>query len=217
MPSLIGWDRNNLKLSFGYFMIKRFTLFLLELKASVLSICYGFALPVKYRSSWLLRGRPLIIKRRKSKITIGERFTACSQIKYNSLGVFQRVLIRTCTHEAVIQIGNNVGMSGCTVSAHRSVIIGNYVLIGSGALITDSDAHALEAIERRCGKGGQSKPVMIHDDVFIGARAIVLKGVTIGQGAIVGAGSVVVKDVPPFTVVAGNPARIVNTLKETIK
>lgn len=195
-------------------MIKRFALFLLKFRVQILSACYGFALPVKYRSSWLLRGRPLIIKRRKSQIFIGDRWTACSQMKYNSLGVFQRVLIRTCTHEAVIQIGNNVGMSGCTVSAHRSITIGNHVLIGSGALITDSDAHALDVAERRCGKGGQSKPVMIYDDAFIGARAIVLKGVTIGQGAIVGAGSVVVKDVPPFTVVAGNPARIIKTLRK---
>jgi acetyltransferase-like isoleucine patch superfamily enzyme len=55
-------------------------------------------------------------------------------------------------------------------------------------------------------------PVFIHDDVWVGAMSIVLKGITIGEGSIVGAGSVVTKDVPPWTIVAGNPAKIIREI-----
>lgn len=193
-------------------MLRRFAIAILKIKTKVLSYAYGFALPVHYRWSWLLRGRPLIIARRGSSISIGEKFTACSNPRFNSIGVIQRVFIRACTQGASIKVGDNVGMSGCTVSAHESVVIGNHVLIGSGALITDSDAHSLDMEERRLGISGESKPVVIEDDVFIGARAIVLKGVTIGKGAVIGAGAVVSVDVPPFSVVVGNPARVVRRL-----
>ena len=158
----------------------------------------------------------MIIRRKGSVIEIGERFTACSQAKYNSLGVFQRVFIRTCERNSSIVIGNDVGMSGCVISAHTSVKIGDHVLIGSGALITDSDAHSLDWSKRRAGVGGTSASVIIEDDVFIGARAIILKGVTIGRGAIVGAGAVVSRDAPPFSVLAGNPARVVKMLRHGV-
>ena len=123
--------------------------------------------------------------------------------------MFQPAIIRTVRAGATISIGDDVGISGATVSASKSIAIGNGVLIGSGSLITDSDAHALNPEDRRKGKDGVAKPIIIGNDVFIGARAIILKGVTIGEGAVVGAGAVVAHDVPPRTIVAGNPARIV--------
>jgi acetyltransferase-like isoleucine patch superfamily enzyme len=58
---------------------------------------------------------------------------------------------------------------------------------------------------------GQSKPIILEDDVWLGARVIVLKGVTIGQGAVIGAGSVVTRDIPPHSVAVGQPARVVKT------
>lgn len=198
-------------------MLMRIVKFLLKIKAKSLSFVYGVALPVKCRGSWLLRGRPLIIKRRHSTIIIGERWTACSLPKYNSIGVIQRVLVRTCEHDAVIRIGDDVGMSGCTISAHKSITIGNHVLIGSGVLITDSDAHSRDIKARRMGVGGDSRPVVIEDDVFVGARAIILKGVKLGRGAIVGAGAVVSKNVPEYCIVAGNPAKVVGKIKEELK
>lgn len=195
-------------------MVKRIVIGLLAFRAKALSFLYGFALPVSYRRSWLLRGRPLVVKHRQSAISIGERFTACSKSMFNSIGVFQRVFIRTCASGARIVIGDDVGMSGSSISAHRSVSIGNHVLIGSGVLITDSDAHPLDADKRRLGGNGAVAPVVIEDDAFIGARAIILKGVTVGRGAIVGAGSVVVRNVPPYSVVAGNPAVVVRQLAD---
>jgi acetyltransferase-like isoleucine patch superfamily enzyme len=87
-------------------------------------------------------------------------------------------------------------------------------LLGADARILDNDIHPLAATGRRYANNNISTaPIIIGDDVFIAAGAIILKGVTIGTGAIVGAGSVVTKDVPAYTIVAGNPAKIVGNTK----
>lgn len=169
---------------------------------------------MKINEGWRFRGRPFIrVGGKESKIVIGKRFTACSKILYNSLGVFQRVIIRTVRPGARIVIGDDVGVSGATISAAQSIMIGNRVLIGSGALITDSDAHAIDPEDRAAGRGPVIKPVVIEDDVFIGARAIVLKGVTIGRGSVIGAGAVVTRNVPAYSVAAGNPCRVLRSLR----
>ena len=62
-----------------------------------------------------------------------------------------------------------------------------------------------------------SKPIIIHSNVWIGMNCIILKGVTIGQGAIVAAGSVITKDVPPWTIVGGNPARAIKEISPELK
>ena len=165
---------------------------------------------LRWSADWRLYGLPLIsVKGRGSSIVIGRQWVACSDPKHNALGVSQRVILKTVGHGAMIVIGDDVGMSGCTITAGTSVTIGNHVLLGSGCLITDSDLHPVDPEERRAGYGGTSRPIVIEDDVFIGARAIILKGVTIGKGSVVGAGAVVAKSVPPYSVVVGNPANVV--------
>lgn len=144
-----------------------------------------------------------------SSIVIGRRFAAVSEISRNSFGIIQRVVIRTVGERAHIEIGDDVGVSGCTISAKVSIRIGDRVLIGSGAVITDQDAHPVDPVARRAEAACKTAPVVIEDDVFIGARAIILKGVTIGRGSTIGAGSVVTKSIPPYSVAVGNPARII--------
>lgn len=142
-------------------------------------------------------------------------FFAISRMKDNPIEVPHCVIIRTVASDAKIVIGDDVGLSGCVVCATKSICIGNRVKIGSGALIVDSDLHSLaqdvrlRLQEEQNGSKGKCCPIVIGDDVFIGARAIVLKGVNIGRGAIVGAWAVVVKNVPDGATVVGNPARIV--------
>lgn len=166
------------------------------------------AFGMKGAKGWNFKGCPFIrVGGRHSGIEIGENFMAVSRICDNSIGVPHRVVIRTVADEAKISIGRDVGVSGCVISAAKSIRIGDRVLIGSGALIFDSDLHPLETGIRH-GRG-KCAPIVIEDDVLIGARAIVLKGVTIGKGAIVGAGAVVAKDVPAGARAVGNPARII--------
>lgn len=97
---------------------------------------------------------------------------------------------------------------GASIAAHARIDIGDRVRIGPYTMIVDTDFH--DAYER--SKAAVPSPVVIEDDVWIGAKASVLKGVRIGRGAIVGVGAVVNRDVPPFAVVAGVPARQVAAL-----
>ena len=127
---------------------------------------------------------------------------------------------------ARIVIGSRTHIGGGTVVAAASQIeIGDDVLVAFDAVIVDHNSHSLKFQERRNdvrdwiqGKKDWSSvataPVRISNKAWIGMRAIVLKGVTIGEGAVVGAGSVVTSDVPPWTIVGGNPARVIRALTE---
>ncbi|MCC4214249.1 acyltransferase [Leeuwenhoekiella parthenopeia] len=164
-----------------------------------------------WKPTWRLRGFPLIQKHRKAKILIGEKLILCSDPAKNSIGVFQKVIIKALNPSSNIKIGNNVGISGATISG-RDITIGDNVLIGSGVLITDSDAHPIHPKDRNNAELIKNAPVHIEDDVFIGARSIILKGVTIGSGSVIGAGSVVSSSIPPMSICAGNPARVLKNI-----
>lgn len=112
-----------------------------------------------------------------------------------------------------ISIGRNVYIGNRCVfqSAHGIINIGNHVMFGPEVHIHGGD-HPIDVVGQfmdEVKKNTDDGAVVIEDDVWIGARAIILKKVTIGKGAVVGAGSVVTKNVPPYAVVVGNPARII--------
>ena len=103
-----------------------------------------------------------------------------------------------------LAIGHRVFINyGCSISAHELVTIGDRCLIGQYTIIMDCDYHSAEDGDSH----GEPRPIVIDDGVWIGARAIILKGVRIGRGAVVAAGSVVTRDVDPGATVAGVPAR----------
>ena len=123
--------------------------------------------------------------------------------------------------EGYIEIGDYSYISGAAIIACEKVIIGKYVYMAGGVTIVDSDFHPLDPGPRledtiiisTVGKKMQRPkfaiaPVFIEDDVWIGYNATILKGVTIGHGAIIQPGTVVLRDVPPGAVVSGNPAQI---------
>jgi acetyltransferase-like isoleucine patch superfamily enzyme len=126
---------------------------------------------------------------------------------------------------ASVIIGKNTFIGGSRIICAESVEIGDHVLISWGCSIVDHNSHAIDWQDRRedvrnwyQGKKiwdkVKSKRVMIEDHVWIGFNSIILKGVTIGHGAVIGAGSVVTKDVPPLAIVGGNPARIIRAASE---
>lgn len=113
-----------------------------------------------------------------------------------------------CAYGYNIKVGKRFFANhNCVILDANKVDIGDYVMIGPNVQIAAA-CHPLNAQERREGLEF-SKPIKIEDDVWIGASAIILPGVTIGKGSVIGAGSVVTKDVPPDVVVAGNPAKII--------
>ena len=108
----------------------------------------------------------------------------------------------------------------CSFGVADSVRIGSHCLLAGRVRVSDFDGHPLDAERRRAKEPTPRegiKPVVIGDDVWIGAGAAILKGVTVGDRSVVGAGAVVTKDVPPDVVVAGNPARVVKHLRVSIK
>lgn len=110
---------------------------------------------------------------------------------------------------AELTLGNRVAVNdGARFECTKAICIGDRVRIGFGAVLIDNHFH--DPYNRDVRPPGQ--PIVIENDVWIGSRAVVLPGVRIGQGSIVGAGAIVSKDVPPYVVVAGNPARIVRSL-----
>jgi acetyltransferase-like isoleucine patch superfamily enzyme len=109
-----------------------------------------------------------------------------------------------------IYIGNNSGI-GVNALISDEVYIGNNVMMGPDCMLLTSN-HRFDAIERKYKGYTPIKPIIIEDNVWIGARVIILAGVTIGCGSTVGAGAVVSKSIPPYSVAVGNPARIVKSL-----
>lgn len=118
-------------------------------------------------------------------------------------------------NRAVLQIGNGVYINeGVHITCNISVTIGARCLIASDVVIMDDDGHPVDWRERhnhwpQTPKDRLGAQIVIEDNVWIGARAIILKGVHIGSGAVVGAGAVVTHDIPPAVIVAGVPAKFI--------
>lgn len=175
-------------------------------------VLYCFWHGISWSPTWRFYGLPLVQLRKGSKLNIGEWFVCTSNPRYNSIGLIQRVTIKTNTPEAEIIIGKATGISGVSISSSIRIEIGSRVLIGSGTVITDSDAHPLRPYERHDSSKISRAAVVVGDDCFIGARSFIMKGVTIGAGSVIGACSVVVSDIPPGVIAAGNPAKVIRRL-----
>lgn len=170
-------------------------------------------LGVPWATGLRILGMPLLQRHRGSQIRIGEGSVLRSWESSNPLAPFHPVVLATRSANARIIIGNYFGMTGGSIVAAEQVEIGNSVLVGANVIIADTDFHPISAEERqRDAQAGAVRPIVIEDNVFIGANSIVLKGVRIGAGSVIGAASVVTFDIPPNVVAAGNPARPLRNL-----
>jgi acetyltransferase-like isoleucine patch superfamily enzyme len=168
---------------------------------------------IHWGQGWRIYGMPIIQRWRGSQILIGSNVTLRSWYTTAPLAPNHPVVLSTRTAKAIIHIGNNCGFTGTNLVAAERIKIGNRVSVGANSTITDTDFHPLDPIERqRDFLAGKHAPVIIEDDVFIGMHSLILKGVTIGRGSVVGAGSVVTDDVASGIIVAGNPARLVRNV-----
>lgn len=139
------------------------------------------------------------------------------------------------TNNSAISIGNNTFIGGGLFVSACEIVIGSDVMFSWGCTVMDNDAHSLLWEERKNdvkewkrgldeNKIGAYKnwenvkraKIEIKDKVWVGFNCIILKGVTIGEGAVVASGSVVTKDVPDYTLVAGNPANVIKHLKQLL-
>lgn len=149
--------------------------------------------------------------RRSGSIKIGSHATLLAGWRSNRVGLNGPLLLTTMG-DGVIRIGDYFGASAVVLSSRSSISIGNNVKLGGNVRIYDHDFHSLDPIIRRSDEDiehAKSMPVVLGDDVFIGANAIILKGVTLGERCIVGAGAVVTQSFPADTIIGGNPARLI--------
>jgi acetyltransferase-like isoleucine patch superfamily enzyme len=162
-----------------------------------------------------LVGKPIIQKYPNSKIIIESGVTLVSDSAANPAGIAHPVTLATLRDGAEIIIHKDSGLSGATLCAAKKIEIGEYAGIGANVSIYDTDFHPLNPYERKFDNFNKTKinPVVIGNFVWIGGNSIILKGVSIGNGAVIGAGSVVTKDVPEFTLYAGNPAKFIKSIE----
>jgi acetyltransferase-like isoleucine patch superfamily enzyme len=158
--------------------------------------------------SVMMRGRPIVRCLAGAKLILHEGVRINSAIASNPVIGRRRTALCAIAPGALLEVGPGVGMSGACLCAAQSLTIGENTIIGADALITDTDFH-LPLSDWKWGNDakGASKPVSIGRGCFIGARAIILKGVTLGDGAVVAAGAVVTRDVPAGYLAIGNPAQ----------
>lgn len=154
---------------------------------------------------------------RASNIEIGSHGRFLSAVVSNFHGLNRPCMLSTLKPGAALIVGRDVGMSGTVVCCATRVKIGDRVMLGANTTITDTDSHPIDYRMRFPNVYGEapeavetavsSAPVIIEDDVFVGMHTLILKGVTIGRGTVIGAGSVVSRSLPAYCIAAGNPAR----------
>lgn len=164
-----------------------------------------------------MQGRPIVSLISGSRIQIGARCVLCSDSQINALGINHPVVLRTMRPGAEIVIGADTGMSGGSICAAVSIRIGTGCLLGANVTLADTDFHALNPANRRYNRNPDEiavRPIVIEDNVFIGADVFVLKGVTIGKNSVIGAGAVVTQDIPENAIAAGNPAKVIKLISQ---
>jgi acetyltransferase-like isoleucine patch superfamily enzyme len=163
---------------------------------------------VRFEGRVMFAGRPLVSVAPDSVMVLGDNVNVASALRSSPLGCFQPCVLRTLAPGARLTLGREVGLSAAVICAGLSVEIGEGTLIGAGAMIIDNDFHEHTPQGWRNESRSNARAIKIGREVFIGARAIVLKGVNIGDRAIIGAGAVVTKDVPAEHIAAGNPVSV---------
>lgn len=167
---------------------------------------YLYLSGVSCPKSVVFYGLPYIRRTRYSEVRIGANCVFRSSAHSNLIGINRKCFISTLKSGAIIEIGKGSKFSGVVIGCAKSISIGEGTMVGANVLITDSDWHS----EDMRSRGDNS--ISIGKKVWIGEGAKILKGVTIGDNSLVGAGCVVTKDIPADTIVVGNPCREVGSI-----
>lgn len=156
-------------------------------------------------------GFPMIYIATGATISIGNNVTLNSISKGYHVLLHSPVKLMADRANATIEIGDNTRIHGSCLHAWDKICIGQNCLIAANSNIIDSNGHKLsfEAVDNRHNTQDNAKPVIIGNNVWIGTNVLVLPGTCIGDGSVIGAGSVIRGEIPPYCLVAGNPAKII--------
>lgn len=173
---------------------------------NIINYFSAFLWKVKLGKKCNFFGRTYLNRIPESVIEIGNSCTFISSKNINLIGVYSPCIISTLKKNAIIYIGNNCGFSGTVIASRLKIKIGNNVRCGANTMITDTDWHTDDY------RSGKDKEIIIEDNVWLGYGVKVLKGVHIGKNSLIGAGSIVTRDIPENVIAAGNPCKIIKTL-----
>lgn len=166
---------------------------------------------VRFGRNMIVKGRIFIIN--DGTCIIGDNVRINSRLSANPIGgdTQTNIVVRK---DAVLKIANNVALSNTTIFCDTSIVIEDDVMIGGSVKIYDTDFHPITYLDRKENwkESINASPVVIKQGAFIGAHSIILKGLVIGTRSVVGAGSVVTKNVPDDEIWAGNPARFIKKI-----
>lgn len=154
------------------------------------------------------KGYPIFRILPQSKIKIGNNCTFNSSKSSNLIGVHTPCILSTSKKRGHIIIGNNCGFSGTVIRSAGNIQLGDNVRCGANTVIYDNDGHSSDP------RSGIDKPIVIGNNVWLGYGVKVLKGVTIGENSLIGAGSIVTKDIPANVVAAGIPCKVIKQLNK---
>ena len=154
---------------------------------------------------------PYIQLDEKAKLIIGNNCVINSDNFDYHINMFQRCKFIADKPSSIILIGDNTRFHGSCIHAYKKISIGENCLIAANCQIIDGNGHDLsfENVSNRINSKGDSKEVIIEDNVWLGTGVVVLPGVTIGQGSIISAYSIVHKNIPPMVIAGGNPIKII--------
>lgn len=162
---------------------------------------------IKIKTGCKFYGKTIFRTLPGTTIQIDSNCTFNSSHSSNLIGIYSPCMISTIKRGAKIGIGHNCGFSGTVIGCAQYIRLGNNVRCGANTMITDSDWHSDDP------RTGEDKPVIIDNNVWLGYGVKVLKGVHIGENSLIGAGSIVTKDIPANVVAAGNPCKVIKELK----
>jgi acetyltransferase-like isoleucine patch superfamily enzyme len=174
--------------------------YLMKVYYKILKLYWSITVPlylklsgVKLHKNIIFYGFPLIQMGKNSKIIINDNVVLCSDSRFTQLGINHPVILKTSPN-AEISIGSDTGISGASIYAHQKVSIGKECLIGADVKIFDTNFHSLNKENRRFNKDENeisSKEILIEDNCFVGANAIILKGSIIKKDTVIPAGSII--------------------------
>lgn len=167
---------------------------------------YGVETEIGYVS---LQGLPIIHKHRNARIILGKGIVLVSNSKYNSAGINHPVILAAIRENAELRIHGAFGASGSAIVAMNSIEIEEGVGLGANSHVYDTDFHPIGWLKNNVIK---TSPVKICKNVWVAANCLILKGVTLENNCVIGAGSIVTKSVEANTIYAGNPARFIKKL-----
>lgn len=159
----------------------------------------------------IFKKSPLIDIRKNCKLIVADNVVLNSKNKGYHINMHSPVKLIADRSDAIIKIGRNTRIHGTCIHAFKQILIGENCLIAANCQIMDGNGHDLsfDNVKNRINTTGNASPVNIENNVWIGANCIIMPGVTIGEGSIIAAGSVVTKSVPTMCIAGGNPAKVI--------